>query len=100
MNILYYDHEKYSFEELTSLGTYLKEQDIDFIAIPKNCQLIIDASAETLLQLSDKIVAALNIIKEERPEEFKQAMKLRQYDRFREAMKKIDERKIDKNEKL
>ena len=45
-----------------------------------------DASAEDLFSLADKIVAALQIIKEERPEEFRWAMKMRQYERFREVV--------------
>jgi purine-nucleoside phosphorylase len=91
MNIFYYD-PKHSYEELHDVCALLKTRGIEVIAIPNDCQLIIDASAETLLQLSDKIVAALNIIKEERPEEFKKAMKMRQYDRFREVMKKMNEK--------
>lgn len=90
MNILYYDHEKYSFEELTSLGAYLKDSGIDFIAIPKDCQLLTEIGAEELFNLNDKIVAALNIVKEERPEEFQKVVKLRQYDRFREITKNIN----------
>lgn len=86
MNLFYYD-TKYDYETLCEVCQVLKEElNAEVIAIPKDCQFIVDASAEDLFSLADKIVAALQIIKEERPEEFKQARKMRQYERFREVV--------------
>ena len=89
MNILYYDRDKYSYEDISETVKFLNNKGIEVIAIPKDNQLIIEASAEELFNLNDKIVVALDIIKEERPEEFRKAMKMRQYNRFREVIKKI-----------
>lgn len=86
MNLFYYD-TKYDYKMLCEVCQVLKDElNAEIIAIPKDCQFIVDASAEELFSLADKIVAALQIIKEERPEEFKQAMKMRQYERFREVV--------------
>lgn len=86
MNLLYYD-TKYDYKTLYEVCKVLKEElNAEVIAIPKDCQFIVDASAEDLFGLADKIMAALQIIKEERPEEFRQAMRMRQYERFREVV--------------
>ena len=74
MNILYYD-ENISYEHLTDLWDYLKDKypEDTLLFLPNSVQLLIDASAEQLFDIGDKIAVALEKIKEERPEEYEKA---------------------------
>ena len=74
MNILYYD-KNISYEDLNDLWKYLKDKysEDTLLFLPNNVQLLIDASAEQLFNIGDKIGVALEKIKEERPEEYEKA---------------------------
>ena len=74
MNILYYD-KNMSYEHLNDLWLHLKEKypEGTLLFLPNSVQLLIDASAEQLFDIGDKISVALAKIKEERPEEYEQA---------------------------
>ena len=78
MNILYYD-KNISYEDLNDLWDYIKDkcQEDTLLFLPNSVQLLTSASAEELFDIGDKIVAALEKIKEERPEEYQQADKNR-----------------------
>lgn len=74
MNILYYD-ENMSYEHLNDLWTHLKDKypEDTLLFLPNSVRLLIDASAEQLFDIGDKIGVALKKIKEERPEEYEKA---------------------------
>ena len=74
MNILYYD-ENISYEYLDDLWNHLKDKypEGTLLFLPNSVRLLIDASAEQLLNISDQIWVALEKIREERPEEYKKA---------------------------
>lgn len=74
MNILYYD-KNMSYEYLNDLWLHLKEKypEDTLLFLPNSVQLLIDASAEQLFDIGDKISVALAKIKEERPEEYEKA---------------------------
>ena len=74
MNILYYD-ENMSYEHLNVLWDHLKDKfpEDTLLFLPNSVQLLIDASAEQLFDVVDKIGVALEKIKEERPEEYEKA---------------------------
>jgi 5'-deoxynucleotidase YfbR-like HD superfamily hydrolase len=74
MNILYYD-ENIGYEHLNDLWKHLKDTypEDTLLFLPNTVQLLIDASAEQLFDVGDKISVALEKIKEERPEEYKKA---------------------------
>ena len=74
MNILYYD-KNMSYEHLNDLWVHLKDKypEDTLLFLPNSVQLLIDASAEQLFDIGDKIGVALEKIKEERPEEYEKA---------------------------
>lgn len=74
MNILYYD-KNISYEDLNDLWDYIKDkcEDDTLLFLPNSVQLLTNASAEELFNIADKIVVALEKIKQERPEEYKKA---------------------------
>ena len=64
-----------SYEHLNDLWLHLKETypEDTLLFLPNSVQLLIDASAEQLFDIGDKIGVALEKIKEERPEEYERA---------------------------
>lgn len=74
MNILYYD-KNMNYEHLNDLWNHLKDKypEDTLLFLPNSVQLLIDATAEQLFDIGDKIWAALEKIKEERPEEYRKA---------------------------
>lgn len=74
MNILYYD-ENISYEHLNDLWSHIKEKypEDALLFLPSSVQLLMNASAEQLFDIGDKIGVALEKIKEERPEEYEKA---------------------------
>ena len=74
MNILYYD-ENITYEHLDALWHHIKDKypEEALLFLPNSVQLFINASAEQLFDIGDKIGVALEKIKEERPEEYEQA---------------------------
>ena len=89
MNILYYNEET-PLELLPQIVRALREKlDAETIAIPNSTHLLINANAEELFALMDKTIVALDIIKEERPEEYKAAARHRYRERIHKAFQKI-----------
>ena len=74
MNILYYD-ENIGYEYLNDLWLLLKDKypEGTLLFLPNSVRLLIDASAEQLFDIGDKIGVALEKIKEEKPEEYEKA---------------------------
>jgi hypothetical protein len=74
MNILYYD-DKIPLEEIYDIwkGIRAKLPEEELLALPSSTQLLINVSAEELFNIGDKISVALEKIREERPEEYKEA---------------------------
>ena len=64
-----------SYEQLNDLWLHLKDKypEDTLLFLPNSVQLLIDASAEQLFDIGDKIGVALEKIKEERPEEYEKA---------------------------
>lgn len=74
MNILYYDDKiplDAVYDIWKSIKTKLPEEEL--LALPRSTQLLINIPAEDLFNIGDKISVALEKIKEERPEEYKEA---------------------------
>lgn len=74
MNVIQYD-ENLNAEDLWALAKTIHETCPDFecLYIPKSVTLMENLNAEDLFYLSDKIWVALEKIREERPEEYRQA---------------------------
>lgn len=74
MNIIQYD-DNFNAEELWALAKTIHETYPDFecLYIPKSVTIMENLNAEDLFAIIDKIWVALEKIKEERPEEYKEA---------------------------
>lgn len=97
MNILYYD-KNMSYEHLNDLWNHLKDKypEDTLLFLPNSVQLLTDASAEQLFDIGDKIWVALEKIREERPEEYKEAHNNRlaviRDKQWKEVLKKQEEK--------
>jgi len=72
MIIVKYDKNTDLFQ-LTELCTELMKKGNEVIAIPDSVELMMDASAECLMAIQEKLAVALDKIKEQRPEEYQTA---------------------------
>lgn len=74
MNILYYD-DKLPLDEIYDIWRGIKANfpEEELLALPNSTQLLINIPAEDLFAIADKIWVALEKIREERPEEYKEA---------------------------
>ena len=74
MNVIQFD-DNLSAEDLWALVKTIHETYPDFecLYIPKSVTLMENLNAEDLFNISDKIWVALEKIREERPEEYRQA---------------------------
>ena len=74
MNILYYD-DKIPLDEIYDIWQSIKANlpEEELLALPSSTQLLINIPAEDLFNIGDKIWVALEKIREERPEEYKEA---------------------------
>ena len=104
MNILYYD-ENISYEHLNDLWNHIKDKcpEDALLFLPNGVQLLVNASAEQLFDIGDKIGVALEKIKEERPEEYEKAYNNRMViirdKQWREVINKQKERRSQNNER-
>lgn len=98
MNILYYD-DKIPLDEIydvwQGIKVHLPEEEL--LALPSSTQLLIDVPAEELFNIGDKIAVALEKIKEERPEEYRQAYK-NKMTTFRDKQRKETLKKQEETE--
>lgn len=74
MNILYYD-DKIPLDEIYEIWKSIKVKmpEEELLALPNSTQLLINVPAEELFKVGDEIWAALEKIREERPEEYRKA---------------------------
>ena len=61
MNILHYDSNKYSYEEIYEMMCFFRDKDVDIIAIPKDIDVLIDCDTFTLYTIKKKIEEAIRI---------------------------------------
>ena len=59
MNILQYDLNKYSFEEVYEVTKYLQSHNFEVLAIPKDFDLLLDVDTYTLNFIKEKIEEAI-----------------------------------------
>ena len=59
MNILQYDADKYSFEDVWEVTQYLKSHNFEVLAIPKDFDLLLDVDTFTLTLIKEKIEEAI-----------------------------------------
>ena len=96
MNILYYD-ESTPADYLYDLWENLKPRfpEGELLFLPNSVKLFIDASAEELFSVGDQIWAALEKIKEERPDEYEKAHNNRMIvlrdEQWKKTIKKAEE---------
>ena len=72
MTIIKYD-ENVNIHDLIEIGKVMRDRGYDVIAIPSSVDLMVEATAEALFGIGDQIWVALEKIKEERPEEYREA---------------------------
>ena len=99
MNIIQFD-ETIDIETLYEIYQIIREKypDLEFIAVPKGIDFMMDVNAEQLLDILDKLSVALAKIKEERPEEYHRAYKERVW-QYRDKQWKDAINKANKNNK-
>ena len=59
MNILQYDLDKHSLEEVYDITKYLQQHNFEVLAIPKNFDLLLDTDTFTLTLIKEKIEEAI-----------------------------------------
>ena len=99
MNILYYD-EKMDVDDLQPIWETMKPmfREGELLFLPKSVQLLVDVPAEALFDIQEKIVVALDRIREEKPKEYQQAYTDRIWNYRDKQWKKAMER-ANKNQK-
>lgn len=89
MNILYYDADKIIYDQLCDIAKFVNNELGETIFLPNSTHLLINANACELIHVMEQLCGALEKIKEERPEEYKQAKEISTV----ETWKRIMERK-------
>ena len=59
MNILQYDLDKHSLEDVWEVMQYLKSHNFEVLAIPKDFNLLLDVDTFTLTLIKEKIEEAI-----------------------------------------
>ena len=59
MNILQYDLDKHSFEEVWEVTKYLQSHNFEVLAIPKDFDVLLDVDTYTLNFVKEKIEEAI-----------------------------------------
>ena len=94
MTVIKYD-ENVNIHDLIEIGEAMRDRGYDVIAVPSSVDLMVEATAEALFDISDLIWVALEKIKEERPEEYEKAYNNRMVTirdkQWKEAIKKQNE---------
>lgn len=86
MNIFYYDLDQIDLDDMSIIASHIRESLGETIFLPTATHLLIDAPAETIVDIIDKLCVVLENIREERPEEYKHAMQMRQYELLKKAI--------------
>ena len=89
MNILYYDADKIQYEQLCDIAKFINNELDETIFLPKSTYLLVNANACEIIHAMEQLCNALAKIKEERPEEYRQAKEMSTV----ETWKRIMERK-------
>jgi hypothetical protein len=89
MNILYYDADKIKYENLYEIVKFVNRELGETICLPNSTHLLVNVNACELIHAMEQLADALEKIKEERPEEYKQAKEIS----TAETYKRIIERK-------
>lgn len=76
MNILYYEAGKINYEQLCDIVKFVNRELGETICLPNSTHLLVDANACELIHVMEQLCDALEKIKEERPEEYKQAKEI------------------------
>ena len=95
MNILYYDADKIKYEQLCDIAKFVNSELGETVFLPNSTHLLINANACELIYVMEQVCDALEKIKEERPEEYKQAKEISTV----ETIKRIVERNNHEKEK-
>ena len=59
MNILQYDSDKHSFEDVWEVTEYLRSNNFEVVVIPKDFDLLLDVDTFTLTIIKEKIEKAI-----------------------------------------
>jgi hypothetical protein len=76
MNILYYEADKIKYEQLYDIAKFVNDELGETVFLPNSTHLLINANACELIHVMEQLCDALEKIKEERPEEYKQAKEI------------------------
>jgi hypothetical protein len=88
MNILYYDADKITYEQLHDISKFVNEELGETIFLPNSTHLLVNANACELIHVMEQLCNALEKIKEERPEEYKQAKEISTVETYRRIIEK------------
>ena len=88
MNILYYEADKIKYDELYDIVKFANNRLGETVCIPNSTHLLIDASACELIHVIEQLCNALEKIKEERPEEYKQAKEISTVETWKRIVEK------------
>lgn len=88
MNILYYKADKINYEQLHNMAKLINEELGETIFLPDSVHLLTNVNADTLIHTMEQLSSALEKIKEERPEEYKHAKEMSQFEYYRKIIKK------------
>ena len=59
MNILRYDTDKISYEDLIEIGNAFRANNIEVIAVPKDVDVLLDCDTATLYWIKEQIEKAI-----------------------------------------
>lgn len=88
MNILYYEADKITYEQLCDVAKFVDNELGETIYLPNSTHLLINANACELIHVMEQICNALEKIKEERPEEYKQAKEISTFETYKRVMER------------
>lgn len=88
MNILYYEADKIKYEQLYDIAKFVNNQLGETIFLPNSTHLLINANAYELIHVMEQLCDALEKIKEERPEEYKQAKEISTFNTYKKVMER------------
>lgn len=88
MNILYYEADKITYEQLNDIAKFINDELGGTIFLPNSTHLLVNANAYELIRAMEQLCNALEKIKEERPEEYKQAKEISTFETYRRIIEK------------
>lgn len=88
MNILYYDADKIKYEQLCDIAKFVNDELGETIFLPNSTHLLINANACELIRVMEQLCDALAKIKEERPEEYKQAKEISTVETYKRTIER------------